>query len=156
VRTSSTSSYRPPTASTSGPAQILCGKKSDASALTPRYQPLQRHSHAGAAAPRSVKPIGPIVDLWLVTVGHVMACYSFHVSDAVMKNLQQRIGRHGATRAPPPSWPVARAPDLVYVACEEMVASWLCRLAWRREEMGPGDVRPSDRRLAVVASTVVL
>uniref|UniRef100_A0A804RL87 Uncharacterized protein n=1 Tax=Zea mays TaxID=4577 RepID=A0A804RL87_MAIZE len=85
-----------------------------------------------------------------------MACYSFHVSDAVMKNLQQRIGRHGATRAPPPSWPVARAPDLVYVACEEMVASWLCRLAWRREEMGPGDVRPSDRRLAVVASTVVL
>lgn len=86
--------------------------------------------------------------------GHIMVCYSFHVSDAVMKNLQQQICRHGTARAPLPSWPATRALDLVFVAYGEMAAGWLCQLAWRREELGPRDSRSGDGRLAVVTGTI--
>lgn len=68
-------------------AQILSGKKPEATVLTPPNQPLQGQS---AAAPRSVKQVGPMEDLWLVPAGRDMACYSFHVSDAVLEKLQQQ------------------------------------------------------------------
>ncbi|ONM14046.1 Orf protein [Zea mays] len=75
-------------------AQILSGKKPEATVLTPPNQPLQGQS---PAAPRSVKQVGPMEDLWLVPAGRDMACYSFHVSDAVLKKLhQQQNGRQDA------------------------------------------------------------
>jgi hypothetical protein len=77
-------------------AQILSGKKPEATVLTPPNKPLQAQSPAAAAAPRSVKQVGPIEDHWLVPAGRDMACYSFHVSDAVLKKLQQQSGRHAA------------------------------------------------------------
>ncbi|PAN40044.1 hypothetical protein PAHAL_7G287700 [Panicum hallii] len=76
-------------------AQILSGKKPEATVLTPENKPLQSHSPAGAAAPRSVKQVGPIEDHWLVPAGRDMACYSFHVTEAALKKLQQQ-GRHAA------------------------------------------------------------
>jgi len=78
-------------------AQILSGKKPEATVLTPENKPLQGHSPAGAAAaPRSVKQVGPIEDHWLVPPGRDMACYSFHVTEATLKELQQQ-GRHAGT-----------------------------------------------------------
>lgn len=77
-------------------AQILSSKKPEATVLTPLNKPLQGQSPAAAvAAPRSVKQVGPIEDHWLVPAGRDMACYSFHVRDAVLKKLQQQ-GRHNA------------------------------------------------------------
>ncbi|KAL6843888.1 hypothetical protein ACP4OV_026459 [Aristida adscensionis] len=74
-------------------AQILSGKQPDATVLTP---PNEAHGHsAGAAAPRSVKPVGPVEDHWLVPAGRDMACYSFHVAEPVIKKLQQQE-RHAA------------------------------------------------------------
>ncbi|KAL6651352.1 hypothetical protein ACP70R_010277 [Stipagrostis hirtigluma subsp. patula] len=76
-------------------AQILSDKKPDATVLTPANK-AQGHSPAGAAAPRSVKPVGPIEDHWLVPAGRDMACYSFHVGEPVLKKLQQQE-RHAGT-----------------------------------------------------------
>ncbi|CAN6269225.1 unnamed protein product [Urochloa humidicola] len=74
-------------------AQIVSGKKPEPTVLTPENKPLQGHSPAAAAAaPLSVKQVGPIEDHWLVPSGRDMACYSFHVT--VKKIQQQR--RHGA------------------------------------------------------------
>ncbi|XP_062185083.1 protein ECERIFERUM 26-like [Phragmites australis] len=75
-------------------AQILNGQKPDATVLTPANRP-QGHSPAGAAAPRSVKQVGPIEDYWLVPAACEMACYSFHVTEPMLKKLQQQ-GRHAA------------------------------------------------------------
>ncbi|KAK8449598.1 hypothetical protein SEVIR_7G244700v4 [Setaria viridis] len=77
-------------------AQILSGKKPEATVLTPENKPLQGQSPAGAAAPRSVKQVGPIEDHWLVPAGRDMACYSFHVTEATLKKLEQQQGRHAA------------------------------------------------------------
>ncbi|OEL19570.1 Protein ECERIFERUM 26-like [Dichanthelium oligosanthes] len=76
-------------------AQILSGKKPEVTVLTPENKPLQGQSQAGAAAPRCVKQVGPIEDLWIVPAGRDMACYSFHVTEATLKKLQQQ-GRHAA------------------------------------------------------------
>ncbi|CAL5025501.1 unnamed protein product [Urochloa decumbens] len=77
-------------------AQILSGKKPEPTVLTPENKPPQQgHSPAGAAAPRSVKQVGPIEDHWLVPAGRDMACYSFHVTEATLNKLQQQ-GRHAA------------------------------------------------------------
>ncbi|CAN6229500.1 unnamed protein product [Urochloa humidicola] len=75
-------------------AQILSGKKPEPTVLTPENKPQQGHSPA-AAAPRSVKQVGPIEDHWIVPSGRDMACYSFHVTEATLEKLQQQ-GRHGA------------------------------------------------------------
>ncbi|XP_066343823.1 protein ECERIFERUM 26-like [Miscanthus floridulus] len=78
-------------------AQILSGKKPEDTVLTPLNNTVQGQSPAGVTAPRSVKQVGPIEDHWLVSAGRDMACYSFHVSDAVLKKLQQQQkGRHDA------------------------------------------------------------
>lgn len=72
-------------------AQILSGKKPEPTVLTPENKPLHEgHSPAGAAAPRSVKQVGPIEDHWLVPTGRDMACYTFHVTDPTLKKLQQQ------------------------------------------------------------------
>lgn len=75
-------------------AQILSDKKPDATVLTPANK-TQGHSPAGAGAPRSVKQVGPIEDHWLVPAGRQMACYSFHVTEPMLKKLQQQE-RHAA------------------------------------------------------------
>ncbi|MCH1922341.1 hypothetical protein L9G15_23330, partial [Shewanella sp. A3A] len=43
---------------------------------------------AAAAPPRSVKPVGPIEDHWLVPAGRAMAWYSFRVTEPALKKLQ--------------------------------------------------------------------
>ncbi|KAK3143746.1 hypothetical protein QOZ80_4AG0304420 [Eleusine coracana subsp. coracana] len=75
-------------------AQILSGKKPDATVLTPANKALG-HSPAGAAAPRSVKQVGPIEDHWLVPAAREMACYSFHVTEPTLKKLQQQQASAG-------------------------------------------------------------
>lgn len=76
-------------------AKILSGNKPDATVLTPANRALG-HSPAGAAAPRSVKRVGPIEDHWLVPAAREMACYSFHVTEPMLKQLQQQA-RHAAS-----------------------------------------------------------
>ncbi|KAJ1272720.1 hypothetical protein BS78_06G224000 [Paspalum vaginatum] len=77
-------------------AQILSGNNPEPTVLTPENAPRQGHTPASAvAAPRSVKQVGPIEDHWLVPAGRDMACYTFHVSEAALKDLQQQ-GRHAA------------------------------------------------------------
>jgi hypothetical protein len=75
-------------------AKILSGKKPDATVLTPANQTLG-HSPPGAAAPRTVKQAGPIEDHWLVPTGREMARYSFHITEQMLKQLQQQ-GSHAA------------------------------------------------------------
>ncbi|KAF0894034.1 hypothetical protein E2562_033914 [Oryza meyeriana var. granulata] len=81
-------------------AQILSGKKPEGTTLEPANKP-QAGAPAGAAPPRSVKPVGPIEDHWLVPAGRAMACYSFHVTEPALKKLQQQeqsaAGRHAGT-----------------------------------------------------------
>ncbi|TVU15804.1 hypothetical protein EJB05_39342 [Eragrostis curvula] len=70
-------------------AHILSGKKPDDTVLTPANKTLG-YSPAGGAAPRSVKQVGPIEDHWLVPAGREMACYSFHITEPMLKKLQQQ------------------------------------------------------------------
>ncbi|WVZ87061.1 hypothetical protein U9M48_033756 [Paspalum notatum var. saurae] len=81
-------------------AQILSGKNPEPTVLTPENAPLQGHHPpaSAVAAPRSVKQVGPIEDHWLVPAGRDMSCYSFHVSEAALKSLQQQA-RHAAAAA---------------------------------------------------------
>ncbi|CAN6236206.1 unnamed protein product [Urochloa humidicola] len=78
-------------------AQILSGKKPEPTVLTPDNKPAQAHSPA--AAPRSVKQVGPIEDHWLVPAGRDMACYSFHVTEPALKKLHQQGQQHAAAPA---------------------------------------------------------
>jgi hypothetical protein len=153
MRTSSAPSHRLPPASTSGCRS--CAPRSQMPPPSIRSTSRYRASPPGrgcSAIRQAGRPHrGPLASH---RAGHIMVCYSFDVSDAVMKNLQQQICRHGAARAPLPSWPTTRALDLVFVAYGEMAAGWLCQLAWRREELGPRDSRSGDGRLAVVTGTV--
>uniref|UniRef100_A0A0E0KV17 Uncharacterized protein n=1 Tax=Oryza punctata TaxID=4537 RepID=A0A0E0KV17_ORYPU len=78
-------------------AQILSGKKPAATILEPANKPLDSAPAAGAAPPRSVKPVGPIEDHWLVPAGRAMAWYSFHVTEPALQKLQSAAaGRHAA------------------------------------------------------------
>lgn len=78
-------------------AQILSGKKPAGTVLEPANKPLDRAPAAAAAAPpRSVKPVGPIEDHWLVPAGRAMAWYSFRVTEPALKKLQSAAGRHAA------------------------------------------------------------
>uniref|UniRef100_A0A0D9W9B2 Uncharacterized protein n=1 Tax=Leersia perrieri TaxID=77586 RepID=A0A0D9W9B2_9ORYZ len=69
-------------------AQILSGKKPHPTTLEPPNKPLAAVVAAAAAPPRSVKPVGPIEDHWLVPSGRAMASYSFHVTEPALKRLQ--------------------------------------------------------------------
>lgn len=70
-------------------AQILAGKKPDAITVNPANEPQDR-APEGAAVPRSVKQVGPIEDYWLAPTGVDMTCYSFHVTEPMLKKLQQQ------------------------------------------------------------------
>jgi hypothetical protein len=69
-------------------AQILAGKKPHAITVNPVKEPQDRAP--AAAPPRSVKQVGPIEDYWLAPTGVDMACYSFHVTEPMLKRLQQQ------------------------------------------------------------------
>ncbi|KAG8043446.1 hypothetical protein GUJ93_ZPchr0458g22276 [Zizania palustris] len=56
----------------------------------------ERPRTAGAPPPRSVKPVGPIEDHWLVPAGCAMACYSFHVTEPALRRLQQQLSHAGS------------------------------------------------------------
>ncbi|CAM0902721.1 unnamed protein product [Alopecurus aequalis] len=75
-------------------AKILVGKEPDTVTLNPVKEPHDL-APAGAPVPRSVKQVGPIEDHWLVPAGVDMACYSFHVTEPMLKKLQQQ--KSGAT-----------------------------------------------------------
>lgn len=70
-------------------AQILAGKKPDAITVNPVKEPQDR-APAAAAPPRSIRQVGPIEDYWLAPTGVDMACYSFHVTEPMLKRLQQQ------------------------------------------------------------------
>uniref|UniRef100_A0ACD5UE34 Uncharacterized protein n=1 Tax=Avena sativa TaxID=4498 RepID=A0ACD5UE34_AVESA len=76
-------------------AKILAGKKPDAVTVSPVNEPQDR-APAGVALPRSVKQVGPIEDYWLAPTGVDMACYSFHVTEPMLRTLQQQQESAGA------------------------------------------------------------
>ncbi|KAF7047051.1 hypothetical protein CFC21_056038 [Triticum aestivum] len=71
-------------------AQILGGKKPVAVTMSPINEPRERNRTPSAVAPRSVKPVGPIQDHWLVPAGVDMTCYSFHVTETMLERLRQQ------------------------------------------------------------------
>ncbi|XP_037424563.1 protein ECERIFERUM 26-like [Triticum dicoccoides] len=71
-------------------AQILGGEKPVAVTMSPMKEPRERNRAPAAVAPRSVKPVGPIQDHWLVPAGVDMACYSFHVTEPMLERLRQQ------------------------------------------------------------------
>ena len=75
-------------------AQILAGKKPNAITVNPVKEP-QEGAPADTAVPRSVKQVGPIEDHWVVPAGVDMACYSFHVTEPMLKRLQQQESAAG-------------------------------------------------------------
>lgn len=69
-------------------AKILAGENPGDVVVNPTNEP-QHRAPPGTPAPRSVKPVGPVEDYWLVPSGADMACYSFHVTEAALEKLQQ-------------------------------------------------------------------
>ncbi|KAG8066227.1 hypothetical protein GUJ93_ZPchr0004g40034 [Zizania palustris] len=76
-------------------AQILSGKKPEVGGLEPANKP-KDGAPAGGPPPRSVKQVGPVEDHWLVPASCAMACYSFHVTEAALKRLQQQASHAGS------------------------------------------------------------